>query len=258
MANQMATMQGCCCEDDCVASFASEKLSGNNWRFTDTSVGPHTRKWTSEDGGTSTTSPWLHTFPTDRMYWVELEITKPDGTKCSVRHYIGDLNFCRSCSPNLVGETVYVTIPPAAQGTLNLCSNIVNALDGTWAIDNLFAGSGCTWGRTTYLLGQCVRCRNPFGDSGPHSLSGTVSIAEIGNFPNITAIEIVAELVVSSSASTDCNAGVGGGSATYRLTIPVVDGTVDCRGSHLLTKTDETLSQHYIAWPDTITVLIPG
>lgn len=247
----------CCCKGSCVASFTIFHVGGNTWEFTDTSVGPHTRQWTSEDGGSSTALVWTHTFPTDRMYWVELKITKPDGTFCSVRQYIGDLNFCDTCTPNLVGETVYVTIPPAGQGTLNLCPNIVNALDGTWAIDNLFSGAGCSWGNTTYFLGNCVRCRNPFGDSGPHSLTGNVSIGSIG-FPVVTAITIDSTLSIGGSQSTDCNSGVNGGSATYRKIIPVgVDG-VDCRGSHTLNKISETLSTHYIAWPDTISVLIPG
>lgn len=253
----MATMQGCCC-GNCVASFTIAHISGNQYEFTDTSPGSHTRVWTSEDGGSSTSSPWTHTFPTDRMYWVELTITLPDETTCSVRHYIGDLNFCDTCDPNLVGETVYVTIPAASQGTVEECEDIVSSVEGVWAIDNLFSGDGCNWGNTNYVLGTCVRCLDPYGDVGNHTLTGSISIASVG-FPTVTHVQIDAVLTVSSSASTDCDDGNGGGSATYRITIPVDgDGVVDCRGSHVLDKISETASAHYIAWPSTVTVFIPG
>lgn len=246
----------CCGGGGCAASFTVESLGGNEYRFTDTSPGSHTRVWTSEDGGASTASPWTHTFPTDRMYWVELTITLPDETTCSVRHYIGDLNFCDSCTPNLVGETVYVTIPPVDVGTVDECENIRDAVAGTWAIDNLFSGAGCSWGTTSYTLGTCVRCLDPRGDVGNHGLSGTVAITEIG-FPTVTDVEISATLQVASTANTDCDDPNGGGSATYTKTIPV-GGGVDCRGSHTLNKTSETVSAHYIDWPDSVTVLIPG
>lgn len=243
----------CCAK--CMANFTITHISGNQYEFTDISSGSHTRSWASEDGGSDTSNPWIHTFPTDRMYWIDLTITLLDDTTCLVRKYIGDYLFCNHCVPNLVGETVYITIPTTSQGTIEECENIVEAVDGTWAIDNLFSGNGCTWGTTNYVLGTCVRCLAPYGDVGNHVLSGTVSISTSG-FPTVTHVQIDATLQVSSSTSTDCNNSNGGGGAHYRLLIPVGSG-VDCRGNHTLTKISETLFAHYIAWPDTISVFIP-
>lgn len=247
----------CCC-GECLASFTIASVGVNTYAFTDTSVGSHTRAWTSEDGGTSAANPWTHTFPTDRMYWVELAITLQDGTTCKVRQYVGDLLLCNACQPALVGETVYVTIPSAPAGSLVLCDNIRNNVPGIWAIDNTIpTPSNCVWGPTSYLLGSCFRCRSPLGDFGTHFLRGLVSIGTIG-FPT-TSVQIDAELSVGpGSISTDCGAAATGGVATYRKTTPVGAGGFDCRGSHTLTKISETPSLHYIAWPNTVSVLIPG
>lgn len=247
--------EDCECCIGCVASFTVAHISGNQYEFTDTSPGSHTRQWTSEDGGSSTSNPWTHTFPDDRMYWVELEITLPDETTCVVRQYIGDLNVCDTCTPNQVGETVYATIDSASQGTVDECSDIVAAVPGTWAIDNLFSGSGCSWGPTNYVLGTCVRCLDPYGDVGNWVLTGSVSIGTIG-FPTVTDVTITATLQVSSSVGTDCDTSLEGGGATYRKTIPV--GPVDCRGTHTLDKISESAFAHFIAWPASVEVFIPG
>lgn len=259
MANSMKTMQGCCCEK-CVASFTFIKLTGNTWKFTDTSPGTHTRQWTSEDGGSSTLPEWTYTFPTDRMYWVELEVTIPDGTKCFVRHYVGDLLFCNTCDPPLVGETVYVTIPSASPGSLLICENIRSQVPGTWAIDNVSGGNGCTWGVTGYILGTCIRCTNPIGDVGNHVLSGDVSIIEDG-WPTVSRIGIRCQLSCGPpTVSTDCNGSADGGGATYIKWIDVgpPNHKTNCVGSHTLEKISESPPPQYIAWPDTISVLIPG
>ena len=253
MPNKMATMQGCCC--GCLADFSIEHLGGNEYRFTDISPGSHTRVWVSGDGGTSTASPWTHTFPNDNVYSVKLTIDTGEEI-CDVTKWVGDFIPCSYCDPVDLPQTTYVTIPSAGEGPVaaTACKTLVlPQLPGTYAMDDPTEVS-CGWGVNTYAFGTCLTCPAQ-GFSYNHSLFADARIFNIGSD---IALDCSLRVRASTTVSSDCTTVYNGGGADYRKLFGV-SSPVSCYGMHTLSRLTgfPWASDGYVAWPSTVTVFIP-
>lgn len=252
--------RSCCNSPGCSATFTSTKLSPTQWQFTDTSPGAHTRQWTTEDGGSSTSSPWTHTFPTTRLYWVDLTVTYPGDITCTTRKFIGDFVPCDYCRPAELGETVYITVGPGGNDGLGVCQKVTPMIPGTYAATAQLSG-GCNWGTDYYFKTRCWSCSQPVSDEQNHGVFVNAAVSYAGPFQKPTEIHFTAGASCgSSSTSTDCNGYSGGGGANYRKIVPVGPPLyrTQCVGQHTLFKELETPGPKYFKWPETVLLNIPG
>lgn len=245
----------CCCKG-CAASFTIAKIgTTNSYTFTDTSVGTHTRVWTTQTGGTSTTSPWVHTFPDAGVYWVKLVITYSDGRTCEVTQFVGAHVPCPNCIPTDLAQSAYITIPSVTAGPQNVCIPIRNQVPGTWEIRDPL-NHGCAWS-AFYPLGTCLTCPN-IGASYVHTLFLQAEIRPKG-FPVVAEVEIYASLGLGPSrVSSDCNPPTyTGGSAEYLTSLGAPP--TSCTGVHTLPRFSQGGGlERYVEWPLAITINIPG
>lgn len=245
----------CCC-GGCVATFTMTPVSGNEYTFTDTSPGSHTRVWTASDGGTSTSSPWTHTFPDDAVYSVTLT-NDYGGDTCDTTKYVGDTVTCSYCDPTALPQTIYAILEGTTAGPEDGgdCDDMVlPQLDDTWAIDDPFDIS-CLW-ESNYDLGSCETCPNE-SFSYEQVLRWEAYLEEIG-FPTVTDVKLHVKVrCEATSISIDCTEPIyGGGGAHYEYSYG--SATPECRGSFTMTRvTDASYEDDYIEWPSTLDVIIP-